>query len=88
MADSMHTMDVNIVAEDRPLWSGKAMSAVVPSLEGYMGILPGHEPVLAIVGHGDVTLAGEDDQEHKFTVEGGFISFEDDTLTIGVDKTF
>lgn len=86
MAGTARLMDVNVIAEDRPLWEGKALSAVVPSLDGYMGILPGHEPVLALVGSGDVTLNCENDETHIFTVEDGFISFENDTLTIGVDR--
>ena len=44
------TMDVHIIAEDKPLWSGSSTSVVVPTMEGYMGILPDHEPVLALVG--------------------------------------
>ncbi|MFC0265216.1 F0F1 ATP synthase subunit epsilon [Alloscardovia macacae] len=81
------TMDVNIVAEDRPLWSGQATSVVVPALGGYMGILPDHEPVLAIVGAGTISVTCVD-EEKSFPVEGGFISFEENTLTIGVDKAF
>lgn len=88
MAGAAKTMDVNIVAEDRPLWAGKVVSAVVPSLEGYMGILPGHEPLLALVGTGDVQLTDESGEVHTFAVDDGFISFEDDTLTIGVDQVF
>ncbi|MFD0705484.1 F0F1 ATP synthase subunit epsilon [Alloscardovia venturai] len=86
MADTASVIDVNIVAENRPLWNGQAKSAIVPSLNGYMGILADHEPVLAIVGNGNVTIKTVDGEEHAFAVEGGFISFEDNTLTIGVDK--
>ena len=93
-----HIIDVDIVAEDRPLWSGEAVSAVVPTTEGYLGILADHEPILALVGNGTVEVklpgagagsgsgAGQSAGVKHLDVKGGFIAFEDNRLTIGVDQ--
>lgn len=95
-----HIIDVDIVAEDRPLWSGEAVSVVVPTTEGYLGILADHEPILALVGNGTVEVklpgagaaggsgssAGQSAGVKHFDVKGGFIAFEDNRLTIGVDQ--
>ncbi|TCD54089.1 F0F1 ATP synthase subunit epsilon [Alloscardovia theropitheci] len=86
MAGEKRIIDVNVVAEDRPLWSGRASSVVVPTLEGYMGILADHEPILALVGEGNVQITTEDESRKAFKVVGGFVSFENNSLTIGVDK--
>lgn len=91
-----HIIDVDIVAEDRPLWSGEAVSVVVPTTEGYLGILADHEPILALVGNGTVEVklpgagaaggSGTAAGVKHFDVKGGFIAFEDNRLTIGVDQ--
>ncbi len=43
----------------------------LPSLEGYIGVLPGHRPLILALGEGDITyrLAG---REESVTVQGGF----------------
>jgi F-type H+-transporting ATPase subunit epsilon len=43
----------------------------LPSLEGYIGILPGHRPLILALGEGDITypLAGK---EERVPVRGGF----------------
>ena len=87
-ARAERTMDVHIIAEDKPLWSGTATSVVVPTMEGYMGILPDHEPVLALVGEGVVTVTTDAQDKETFNVRAGFLSFEENTLTVGVDETF
>ncbi|WP_018143257.1 F0F1 ATP synthase subunit epsilon [Alloscardovia criceti] len=78
-------MDVNIIAEDRPLSTCKAVSAVVPTTQGHMGILPEHEPILALLGQGKIKVKRENGDIDTFIVNGGFVSFDNNTLTVGVD---
>ncbi|RBP97667.1 ATP synthase F1 subunit epsilon [Bifidobacterium aemilianum] len=78
-------MQVNIVAADHPVWSGKAQAVMVPALEGSMGILPNHEPVLSLLEQGTVTLTDDQSQSHSFEVSDGFISFDSNKLTIAVE---
>ena len=48
MADTdTKQLNVEVVAVDRLVWEGPAKSVVVKTIEGTMGILPGHEPQLA-----------------------------------------
>ena len=39
---------VDVVAADRRVWEGEALSVIVRTMEGDIGILPNHEPVLAV----------------------------------------
>ena len=41
------SVDVELVAADRKIWSGEATSVIVRTIDGDLGVLPGHEPVLA-----------------------------------------
>lgn len=79
-------MRVSIVAADHPVWSGSARSAVVPSCEGEMGILPNHEPVLTLVKGGTMTVTDTAGELHSFAVADGFISFDENKLTVAVER--
>ena len=45
----MAELTVNVVSAERALWSGSAKSVVAKTPEGEIGIMPGHEPVLALL---------------------------------------
>ncbi len=48
-------MDLRIVTPERQLFSGLVDQVTVPSTRGYLGILPGHTPLLAELGIGNIT---------------------------------
>ena len=78
MADAL---TVDIVGPDRVLWSGTAERVIAPSVEGEIGLLSGHEPVLSVLRPGTVRVRGSEG-EHTVEIEGGFVSFDHDTITI------
>ena len=45
-----------VVAVDRKIWSGTATMVVAKTLEGEIGILPRHEPVLALLADSPVRI--------------------------------
>jgi F-type H+-transporting ATPase subunit epsilon len=76
------TLRVSVVAADHEVWSGDASMVVARTVEGQIGILPGHSPILAILATGEVRVTlvgGESIQAHA---EDGFLSFENNTVTI------
>ncbi|MET0726322.1 MAG: F0F1 ATP synthase subunit epsilon, partial [Leifsonia sp.] len=70
------------VSADQELWSGEASMVVARTVEGEIGIRPGHEPLLAILASGEVrvTLAGGE----KITADAsdGFLSVENNTVQV------
>ena len=46
---------IEIVTPERLLFSGAVDSVTVPSTTGYLGILPGHAPLLAELGIGEIS---------------------------------
>ncbi|GMA30699.1 F0F1 ATP synthase subunit epsilon [Litorihabitans aurantiacus] len=79
-------LTVEIVAPDRVLWSGTAAGVSVPAAEGDMGLLPGHESVLSLLRAGTVRVrATGGGAAEEFAVESGFVSFDDDSVTVVVD---
>ena len=55
MADAL---TVDIVGPDRVLWSGTAERVIAPSVEGEIGLLANHEPVLSVLRAGTVRVVG------------------------------
>ncbi|WP_413452321.1 F0F1 ATP synthase subunit epsilon [Georgenia phoenicis] len=78
-------LTVQIVGPDRTLWSGDADAVSVPASEGVLGILPGRQPVLAVLRPGKVTITRSGGTE-SVDIEGGFVSFDDDDVMIVVDE--
>ena len=78
----MAELEVEIVAEDRFVWSGPAQSVSARTSEGEIGILPGHTPMLAVLGDGDVVVTTADGQTVKAHAEGGFFSVNQDRVEI------
>lgn len=78
----MAELQVSIVSADDEVWSGAASMIVARTTEGEIGILPGHEPVLAILAAGEVRVTIVDGSSITASAEDGFLSVEHDTVTI------
>ena len=55
---------LEIVTPEKQLFSGSVDSVTLPSSTGYLGILPGHAPLLAELGIGDISYAIRDRTEY------------------------
>ena len=78
----MKTLRVELVAADRAVWSGDAKMVIAKTVEGEIGLLPGHEPMLAILASGDVRITLPTGENIKATADEGFLSVEHDVVTI------
>ncbi|MCI1935140.1 MAG: F0F1 ATP synthase subunit epsilon [Bifidobacteriaceae bacterium] len=86
MSDSSTSFKVNLVAADRPVWSGEATYAVIPAQSGGMGILINHEPILTVVAKGEVRVKPTQGDDVYFEVNDGFAAFDSNKLTIAVEQ--
>lgn len=63
---------------------------VIPTLDGVIGILPGHMPLVSVAAHGPImvrhTPGQRDDQRDVFAISGGTVQVEDDELRVLVDE--
>jgi F-type H+-transporting ATPase subunit epsilon len=78
-------LEVDLVAADRKVWSGEASMVSAPAVEGDIGILPGHQPLLALMGEGTVRITPLDGAVRHVRVTSGFLSVDDDKVTVVVD---
>ncbi|MGL5908386.1 MAG: F0F1 ATP synthase subunit epsilon [Phycicoccus sp.] len=77
----MMPLQVELVAADRKVWEGEASQVSARSVEGDLGILPGHQPLLCVLAEGEVRV-GVDGSWRSAAVDGGFLSVDHDRVTI------
>lgn len=75
-------LHVELVAADQAVWTGEAKMVVAKTVEGEIGLLPGHEPMLAILASGEVRITLEGGETIKASAEDGFLSIEKDVVTV------
>jgi F-type H+-transporting ATPase subunit epsilon len=79
----MATMHVELVSVERALWSGDANAVYARTLEGELGILPGHTPLLGALAPGwIVRIDRVDEDELRVAVHGGFLSVRKDGVSV------
>lgn len=79
----MATMQVELVAVERPIWSGPATMVVARTSEGEIGILAGHAPLLAVLEPGWVVrIKPEAGGELRFAVHGGFLAVREGSVSV------
>src|SRR6478609_399675 len=77
----MSNLQVELVAADRRVWSGEATMVVAKTTDGDVGILGGHEPMLALLAGGAVTIKTDEGDVYA-AVHGGFFSVADNRVSI------
>jgi F-type H+-transporting ATPase subunit epsilon len=77
-------LHVGLVSPEREIWSGEADQVVAKTIEGELGILPGHAPVLGVLVDGSVVKISPSDQSEPIMamVGSGFFSVADDEVSV------
>ncbi len=79
----MATLQVELVAVERMIWSGEARMVIARTTEGELGVLPGHAPLLGELAPGGVvTIRTESGEDLIVAAHGGFVSVTDRGVSI------
>ena len=78
----MAELKVSVVSADHEVWSGEAKQIIARTTEGEIGILPGHEPILAILGTGEVRVTTLSGSGISATADAGFLSVDNNVVTV------
>jgi F-type H+-transporting ATPase subunit epsilon len=79
----MAELDVDIVAVEREIWSGKATFVFTRTIAGEIGILPRHIPLVAqLVDDAMVRVERDGEDDLRVAVDGGFMSVTDEGVII------
>ncbi|WP_314722894.1 F0F1 ATP synthase subunit epsilon [Haemophilus pittmaniae] len=81
----MATLKLVIVSAEQKIFSGEVKQLQVTGVEGELGILPGHTPLLTAIKPGIVKLTLEDGTEEVIYVSGGFLEVQPTVVTVLAD---
>ncbi|OQW91077.1 MAG: F0F1 ATP synthase subunit epsilon [Beggiatoa sp. IS2] len=76
------TIHVDIVSAESQIFSGLAEMVVAPAVNGDVGILPRHAPLLTPLRAGAVKIQLSSDHEELFYVSGGMLEVQPHLVTI------
>ncbi|MEN9747977.1 MAG: hypothetical protein RLZZ603_669 [Actinomycetota bacterium] len=81
-----NTLRVDLVSADKSVWTGEAQMVIAKTVEGEIGLLAGHEPLLAILAEGEVRITLPGGEKINASAEDGFLSVENNVVTIVARK--
>jgi len=64
---------LNIVTAEQTVYEGEVEMLVVPTVDGEIGILTNHHPLVTKLGPGAIRLVKADKSEEKLFTSGGFL---------------
>ncbi|CAB4679978.1 unannotated protein [freshwater metagenome] len=78
----MAMLRVEVVTPEKRVWSGEAKMVSARTLEGELGVLPDHAPLLGVLADGTVSIKAADGSTNDFVIHGGFISVANNRVSI------
>jgi len=75
----------DIITQEKMVFSGQVDAVNVPGIEGRMGILPNHSPLLTTLDFGEVMVRTASTEEF-YAIGGGFLEVQPDHVTILADS--
>lgn len=77
-------MRVEIITPDKELFKGEAKSVVVPGVDGSMGFLENHAPLITVLKAGEVKVKVTDAKakELTFPVNGGVVEVSNNSVIV------
>ena len=66
-------LTVTLVSAEAEVWSGEASLVVAKTVEGEIGFMAGHEPVLAILAEGQVRITQPGGEKIVANAQDGFL---------------
>jgi len=78
-------LDVEIVTPDGSVYTGRAAMVVVPGVEGELGLLARHEPLVSLVAIGDSRVQLASGEWQHFATGIGYVQVLFDKVLLVVD---
>lgn len=76
---------VEVVTQEKKIFDEPAADMVIiPAVEGEMGVLPNHAPVLTTMGFGELVIR-KGNAEERFAIYGGVVDVRPDKVVVLAD---
>lgn len=78
-------MHVELVTQERKVFEEKAADMIIiPGIEGEMGVLPHHAPILTTLNFGELVVR-KGNAEERFAIYGGVVDIRPDKVVVLAD---
>ncbi len=74
-------LQVQLVSPEESLFSGEAEFVLARTVDGELGIMPGHIPLLGQLAPSEIKITAGGN-ENKFNIPGGFIMVKEDKVIL------
>ena len=78
-------LELEVVTPERRLFSAPVDEIVLPGIEGYLGVLPGHAALLTELGMGEITYTAGG-KAGSFVVAGGWCEIQPERVSILAER--
>ncbi len=79
------TMHVDIVSAESEIYSGTAEALFAPAVDGDVGVMPRHTPLLTQLKPGEVRVIKQGGEEEFYFVSGGMLEIQPHRVTVLAD---
>ncbi|MCW5852396.1 MAG: F0F1 ATP synthase subunit epsilon [Anaerolineae bacterium] len=77
---------LDVVAVDRTVYSDDVDMVIAPGIEGEMGILPRHAPLMTALNFGILVVKKTGEPDEQIAIGGGFMEVRPDRVTVLADS--
>jgi F-type H+-transporting ATPase subunit epsilon len=81
----MSSLKLDIVTAERVVYSEEVDIVIAPGVEGQLGILPHHAPLMTILQAGELVVR-KGGQEDSLAISGGFLEVRPDRVIVLADS--
>ena len=81
----MSSLKLDIVTAERVVYSGEVEEVVAPGIEGQLGILPHHAPLMTTLQAGELRVKKSGGEEDSLAISGGFLEVRPDRVIVLAD---
>jgi F-type H+-transporting ATPase subunit epsilon len=82
----MATFQLEVVSADRMVWSGEATMLITRTIEGEIGVLANHSPLLGVLAPGLVEIRPAEGATMFAAVDGGFLSVANNRISVLAER--
>jgi F-type H+-transporting ATPase subunit epsilon len=75
-----------VVTAERTVFEGDVDMVIAPGIEGQLGILPHHAPLITTLSYGELVLRREHEEDELIAIGGGFMEVGPEHVTILADS--
>ena len=78
-------MNLEIITAERSVFEGEVDMVIAPGLDGQLGILPRHAPLMTILKPGELTVKKSGEDDIYVAVSGGFMEVIGNRVSVLAD---